>query len=152
MSGGASPRRSRLLDVTLSLCGVLWSVWLLVPWVPRAFARGPRDGAYVIFSHIAFAEGEPWGSSALHTSGPLGFLLFPFFHRPTYVLLVLGNAAVAAAVALLLYHLAGLGMATWARLPFVAGATWAFSLSDDAVWLFALLVSQLLIPEVSRSP
>jgi hypothetical protein len=147
----ASPRHSRLLDVTIALCGVLWSVWLLVPWVPRPFVQRPSDGAYVIFSHIAFAQGEPWGSSALHTSGPLGFLRFPFFYRPTYVLLLLGNAAIAAAVALLLYHLAGLGMAIWARLPFVALAMWTFSLSDDAVWLFALLVSQLLIPEVNRS-
>ena len=126
-------------------------MWLLVPWVPRVFVQGPRDGGYVIFSHIAFAQGEPWGSRALHTSGPLGFLRFPYFYRPTYVLLLVGNAVIATAVALLLYHLAGRGMSAWVRLPFVAGAVWTLSLSDDAIWLFALLVSQVLIPEVSRS-
>jgi hypothetical protein len=150
-AGAGGAQRSSVLDVTLSVCGVLWSVWLLVPWVPRVFVQRASDAGYVIFSHIAFAQGEPWGSSTLHTSGPLGFLRFPFFYRPTYVLLLLGNAAIAAAVALLLYHLTGLGVPTWARLPFVAGATWTFSLSDDPVWLFALLVSQLLIPGVSRS-
>ena len=55
--------------------------------------------------------------AGVHTSGPLGFLRFPFFYRPHYVLLLLGNAAIAAIVALLLYHLAALGMTTWARLP-----------------------------------
>lgn len=141
----------RFLDVSVSVGAVLWAVWLLVPWVPAPFKCKPTDGAYVIFSHIAFSEGQPWGTSTLHTSGPLGFLRFPVFYEPTYFLLLFGNALVAAATALLLDHLVGRGVALWARLPIVAAATWMLSISDEGIWLIAFPVSQLLIPKVTPS-
>jgi hypothetical protein len=132
------------LSAAILLAGALWAIWLMVPWEPRIFGHEPRDSAYVIFSHIAFANGEPWGTVALHTSGPLGFLRFPFFYAPTYVWLLIGNAAIAATAALLLDYLATSRLRSWARLPFVAGAIWVLALSDDGVWLFLLLVSQLV--------
>jgi hypothetical protein len=97
----ASPG-ARLLDVTLSLCGSRDPL-AVAPWVPLAFGRGPSDRAYVIFSHIAFAQGA--GVAHLHERSPR-FLRFPTATVPLRTLL-LGNAAVAAIVALLLYHLAG---------------------------------------------
>ena len=145
--------RAPLPSTLRSACAwVLWSAWLMIPWTPRTFATEPLDAASTIFSHIAFTEGAPWGATALHTSGPLGFLRFPVFYEPTYVLLLVGNGAIAATAALLLYEIARPRLSLWARVPFVIVATWVLSVSDDAVWLFLLLVSQILVPEVTRSP
>ena len=99
MSAVGSTRSARALDITIRLCATLWSVWLITLWDPAPFAQVPLDASYTIFSHIAFAEGRPWGSGALHTSGPLGFLRFPFFHPQTYPLLLLSGAALATTLA-----------------------------------------------------
>jgi len=144
-------RRSRITDFAIPMSAILWALLLLVPWVPKGFEQKPNDAAYTLFSHIAFAQGAPWGTHTLHTSGPLGFLRFPQYYAPTYELLLLGNAVLAAAAALLLYHLLQRGLARWALLSVIAGATWVLSQGDDGVWLFLLLVSQLLIPEVERA-
>ena len=150
MSAVAASRSARALDITIRLCAILWSVWLMAPWDPAAFAQGPLDAGYTIFSHIAFAEGKPWGAGALHTSGPLGFLRFPFFYPPTYALLLLGGAALATTLALLLDEVARRNLPTWLRLPLVVALTWILSFNDEAGWLLVLLMSQVLIPEVPR--
>ncbi|MGH2368963.1 MAG: hypothetical protein ACRDI2_12255, partial [Chloroflexota bacterium] len=151
MSAAASLRSARALDITIRLCAILWSVWLMVPWDPTVFAQGPLDDSYTIFSHIAFAEGRPWGTDALHTSGPLGFLRFPFFFPPTYPLLLLGAAALGTTLALLLDAAARRSLPTGLRVAFVVAVTWILSFNDDAGWLLLLLMSQILIPEIRRA-
>jgi len=150
LSAAASLRSARALDITIRLCAILWSVWLMVPWDPAVFAQGPLDAGYTIFSHIAFAEGRPWGSGALHTSGPLGFLRFPFFYHPTYAILLLGAAALGTTLALLLDEVARRGLPSWPRLLFVVAVTWILSFNEEAVWLLVLLMSQVLIPDLTR--
>ena len=145
MSRGAA----HLRDVAVRFCAVLGSICLLVPWDPQSFAHEPRDAAYVIFSHIDFTAGAPWGGRTLHTSGPLGFLRFPYFHDQTYWLLIIGNAAVAAAMALVLDEIARARVRRWIRLPVVMAGMAILASTDEAVWLFSMLAPQLLIPSVS---
>jgi hypothetical protein len=139
------------LDVTIRLSGVLWAVWLMVPWSPAPFAQGPLDEGYTIFSHIAFAKGTPWGAGALHTTGALGFLRFPFFYHQTFALLLLGLGLLAATLALLIDEGVRHNLPTWLRLPTVFGTTWLLSFNDDAGWVVVLLASQVLLPRVVRS-
>jgi hypothetical protein len=139
-------------DFIVRLGAVLWAIWLMVPWTPKVFDHVPRDGAYLIFSHIAFAQGEPWGTTALHTAGPLGFLRFHYFYPATHPLLLLASALVAVAAALLADEIVRWHMNTWARFTLVAAVIWILSVGEDAVWLFLLLVSQVLLPRSSRQP
>ena len=152
MNAAASSRSARTLDGTIRLAAILWSVWLMAPWDPATFAQEPLDAGYTIFSHIAFAGGKPWGAGTLHTSGPLGFLRFPFFYPPTYALLFLGAAVLALVLALLIDDVVRRTVPMWLRLLIVGSTTWILSFNDDAGWLLVLLMSHILIPNLTRRP
>ena len=53
----ASNRGYPGLNLSIRLFVIAWSVLLLAPWNPSAFSIISSDHAYIIFSHIAFAEG-----------------------------------------------------------------------------------------------
>jgi hypothetical protein len=123
----------------------------MIPWSPAPFARAPLDDGYTIFSHIALAQGMPWGAGTLHTTGPLGFLRFPFFHPDTFALLILGLGALGATLALLIHEVVRRTLPTWLHIPVVLGTTWVVSFNDDAGWMLILLMSHLLLPCVTPS-
>ena len=139
------------LDFLIRIAVVLWSVLLFAPWDPSPFNTGPGDRAYTIFSSLAFSAGHPWGAAdALHTGGPLGFLRFRIFSAPIFPLLLLVNGAIGATAGLLTDEIIRRRLNTWARLPLTFAAMALVAVSDEAVWLFVLLLSQLLIPEICR--
>jgi hypothetical protein len=116
------------------------------------FGQGPLDTSYTIFSHIAFAQGQPWGTIALHTTGPLGFLRFPLFLPQTFACLALVAATLGGILALLMDYVLRPRLPFWVRLPALAILTWLVSFNDDAAWLLVvLLTSQMLLPAVPRS-
>ena len=151
MNAIETSRAIRLVDLLVPSICVLWSVWLMVPWNPAPFAQAPLDNGYTIFSHIAFAQGKPWGAGTLHTTGPLGFLRFPFFQEHTFTLLILGLGALGATLALLIHEVVRHNLPAWLRLPVILGTTWVLSFSDDAGWMLVLLTSHLLLPPVTTS-
>lgn len=139
------------VSVSIRLFAILWSVLFITPWAPPTFGLGPRDEAYIIFSHIDFAEGTPWGAGSLHTGGPLGFLRYQVFYGPTYALFIIGNVCIAGVTGLLLNEITVNRLKSWWRVLFIAASVLILSLSEESVWGLLLLVSQLLIPIGARS-
>lgn len=56
---------------------------VFVPWFPLPFTQH-----YEHWMHVAFAERRQFGSEIHATYGPLGFIGLPFYHPPTYGLLI----------------------------------------------------------------
>lgn len=95
-------RQNSIAIIGLFLAELAFARAILVPWIPTSMSADVRDSAYTIMSHVAYADGQPWGTEGLHTSGPWGFLNLPIYFEPTYPLVIAANALVAFAIAAIL--------------------------------------------------
>lgn len=139
-------RRTLALAAFACFCGLV----LLVPWEPLSLPPDGGDGMFHPLAHHQFAAGMPWGATSLHTSGPWGFVRFPYYLPDTYGLLVAINGLVAAAVAAAMGGMARRFRrrgSAWLLIPL---GTWLLALSDDARWLFALLACLAFVPDFAR--
>jgi len=93
----------------------------------------PTDLSFTPLAHFSFAEGRPWGSHSLHTSGIWGFLRFPLYHPKTFRLFVGANLALGVLIG---WFFADRGF----RLP---ARRWALVLTSVA--LLPLLVATCMI-------
>jgi len=122
---------------------VVWAFAWSFPWRLRPPAPELQDWAYTPYAHRFFAEGRPWGTDTLHTSGVWGFLRFPHYDADTFSMFALCHLFLASLIG---WYFATTG-AQLARHRWMYWGT-AFALipllgmSDDARWyvpIFALL-------------
>lgn len=136
--------RARVGWVAIYLAMIAWAILWSFPWRFSTPGGWPTDLSFTPLAHVFFAEGRPWGSHSLHTSGIWGFLRFPLYHPETFALFVGANVALGALIGWFFadrsFHLPrrqwALLLASVALLPMLAA-------SDDARWympIFGLLV------------
>jgi len=136
---GDAPQPPLAVTIAFALWAVVWSF----PWHLNLPPLTQRDAGFTPYAHRFFAEGRPWGTDTLHTSGIWGFLRFPFYDADTFSLFVLCHLLLAVLIG---WYFAVSG----ARLPRWRTVYWGVAaallpmlgMSDDARWyvpVFALL-------------
>jgi hypothetical protein len=123
--------------------GILWSF----PWRFGLPFAAPMDAGYTLLAHTFFAQGRPWGTHTLHTSGVWGFLRFPFFDPGTFSLYFLVHIALGALIGWFFADRSlHLPRGRWVLLLASAALLPLLSVSDDARWyipIFGLLVIRI---------
>ena len=125
-----------------------WAILWSFPWKFQTPAHWPTDASFTPLAHAFFAQGRPWGTHTLHTSGIWGFLRFTFYNPETFSLFVCANVALAALIGWYFadrsYHLP---QRRWMLLLASAALLPLLSASDDARWympIFGLVVLRTL--------
>jgi hypothetical protein len=138
--------RARWPAIYLAMIG--WAILWGFPWKFQTPAHWPTDASFTPLAHAFFAQGRPWGTHTLHTSGIWGFLRFTFYNPETFSLFVCANVALAALIGWYFadrsYHLP---RRRWVLLLASAALLPLLSASDDARWympIFGLLVLRTL--------
>ncbi len=140
--------RARIAWAAIYVAMIAWAILWSFPWRFHTPAHWPTDASFTPLAHTFFAEGRPWGSHTLHTSGIWGFLRFPNYHPKTFSLFVCAHVALGAVIGWFFadrsFHLARgrwvLVLTSAALLPLLAA-------SDDARWyipIFGLLALRAL--------
>ena len=94
--GTLSLARARTAAIYTAMMG--WGILWSFPWRFGLPFAAPMDAGYTLLAHTFFAQGRPWGTHTLHTSGVWGFLRFPFFDPGTFSLYVLVHIALGALI------------------------------------------------------
>jgi hypothetical protein len=138
--------RIRWPAIYLAMIG--WAILWSFPWKFHTPSHWPTDSSFTPLAHTFFAQGRPWGTHTLHTSGTWGFLRFSFFNSETFTLFVCANVAVGALIG---WYFADrsfrLPRSRWLLLFASAALIPLLSASDDARWympIFGLLVLRTL--------
>lgn len=130
----ANRHRLAVVSGVAVFCSLLW----LVYWNFQVVA-GSGDGAYTYLAHVHAAQARAWGVTAMHTSGPLGWLRFPIYVPETFALLVAGQVFTALAAAALLVMVFLRRAEGWiVPLLTAVAVPWELSRSDDAIFYFTL--------------
>jgi hypothetical protein len=138
--------RIRWPAIYLAMIG--WAILWSFPWKFQTPAHWPTDASFTPLAHTFFAQGRPWGTHTLHTSGIWGFLRFTFYNPDTFSLFVCANMALAVLIGWYFadrsYHLP---QRRWVLLLTSAALLPLLSASDDARWympIFGLVVLRTL--------
>jgi len=110
------------------------------------------DGVYMIFSHMAFADGQPLGAGALDSDRSMGVLHFRFPIRKRTCCSSSVRRSLLASPRPCSTRRCAYASAYRCDCRLSRARSWILSLIGDGIWFFLLFVSQIVIPNASRSP
>lgn len=140
--------RSRIAWAVIYVAMIAWAILWSFPWRFHTPAHWPTDASFTPLAHTFFAEGRPWGSHTLHTSGIWGFLRFANYHPKTFPLFVCAHVALGALIGWFFADRSvHLPRGRWVFVLTSAALLPLLAASDDARWyipIFGLLVLRTL--------
>jgi len=107
------------------------------------------DSAYTPLAHFYFANGHPWGTTTVHTSGVLGFLRYQFYNPLTFPLYAIMHFMLASMIAWVLLREWCKASKTRRIITVGVGVFILLILgtNTDARWLFLFFAAVFAIPD-----